>query len=85
MKQTIVLLLIIIFVILAVIIVPLFDCGDSIPKGNYQTSVPDKINYFNHTELKKQLIAKGSDFKLSFRFWEIHKINEKTWMRILPN
>jgi len=80
MKQTFVLLLIVLFVILAVIIVPLLDCGDPLPKGNYQISDQDIINYSNQTELKKQLIAKGSDFKLSLHFWEIHKINGKTYL-----
>lgn len=80
MKQAFLLFLIVLSVILVVIIVPLLDCGDPLPKGNYQTSDPDKINYFNQSELKKQLIAKNSDFKLSFRFWKIYNINEKTYL-----
>ena len=52
---------------------PLLMCSDQLPKGDYKVLEPEKVNYANHLELKNRLVADGSDFKLSFRFWKIQK------------
>jgi hypothetical protein len=66
--------------VVALLNIPLLVCGESLPKGDYAILEPDKINRFNHSELKKQLIASNSEFRLSFQFWMIQKIKEKTYL-----
>ena len=82
MKQALVFLLIFFSVIFSVVIVPLIDCGDSLPKGDYVDSGSDRINRVNHSELKQHLIDMGSDFKMSLHFWKFAEINQKTYLTV---
>ena len=66
--------------VVAVVNIPLLDCGDPLPKGEYEILEPDKINRENHLELKEQLLQNDSEFKLSFQFWEIQRIENKTYL-----